>query len=88
MVSIVVEVMAVVEFYGLIPVIAAAERGKTVVAGGLRRKFHIRPSARRRDIESGSKLLVGGVIVVVGGEEVHRRVVIGTEVTDSRRSHI
>ena len=77
---------AVVEFHGLVPVVAPRTVVEAVVAGTLCRIFDIRfltlLGLHRRD-----ERLTGTVVEVVGGREVLARVVVLTEVAHAVRLH-
>ena len=70
-------VAAVVELYGLVPVVGGGEGGEAVVAGDLGWELDI--CRRRGDVYLRGELLVGDVVVVVGRGEAHRSVVGGAE---------
>ena len=81
-------IIAIVQFYGLIPVIFAAEGCEAVIAGSLGRKLDIGGITLRRDVERRGEELVGDIVIIIIGSEKLGNIISHAEILDTGWRHI
>ena len=79
MLGVVTIVDAVIQFYGVVPIVLPGECVEAIIAGSLRGEFDIRIFAIS-EIDMWSELLAGYVIEVVSGGEEHLMIVSMSEI--------